>query len=66
MTGPASKLAATEQAPWAFAAPWGARGYVTDLDGLGRADIHTGLAGQAFHAYRGPGRRLRRNGKCSN
>ena len=33
MTGPASKLAATGQAPWAFAAPWGARGYVTDLDG---------------------------------
>ena len=24
---------ATRQAPWAFAAPWGARGYVTDLDG---------------------------------
>jgi pimeloyl-ACP methyl ester carboxylesterase len=33
MTGPASKLADTGQAPWAFAAPWGARGYVTDLDG---------------------------------
>jgi pimeloyl-ACP methyl ester carboxylesterase len=24
---------ATRPAPWAFAAPWGARGYVTDLDG---------------------------------
>ena len=25
--------AATRSAPWTFAAPWGARGYVTDLDG---------------------------------
>jgi pimeloyl-ACP methyl ester carboxylesterase len=25
--------AGTSGAPWAFAAPWGARGYVTDLDG---------------------------------
>jgi pimeloyl-ACP methyl ester carboxylesterase len=27
------KPAQTRQAPWAFAAPWGARGYVTDLGG---------------------------------
>lgn len=34
MTGPAmAPRTATRQAPWAFAAPWGARGYVTDLDG---------------------------------
>ena len=32
MTGPALGTA-TRPAPWAFAAPWGARGYVTDLDG---------------------------------
>ena len=29
--GPGST--ATRPAPWAFAAPWGARGYVSDLDG---------------------------------
>jgi pimeloyl-ACP methyl ester carboxylesterase len=28
-----SSLPATRPAPWKFAAPWGARGYVTDLDG---------------------------------
>jgi pimeloyl-ACP methyl ester carboxylesterase len=34
MTGPVmASRAATRQAPWAFAAPWGARGWVTDLDG---------------------------------
>ena len=35
MTGPAMapRIAATRPAPWAFAAPWGARGYITDLDG---------------------------------
>ena len=34
MTGPAmARRTATRPAPWAFAAPWGARGYVTDLDG---------------------------------
>ena len=34
MTGPAMPpRTATRPAPWAFAAPWGARGYVTDLDG---------------------------------
>jgi pimeloyl-ACP methyl ester carboxylesterase len=34
MTGPAmAPRTATRPAPWAFAAPWGARGYVTDLDG---------------------------------
>jgi pimeloyl-ACP methyl ester carboxylesterase len=34
MTGPAmAPRTATRQAPWTFAAPWGARGYVTDLDG---------------------------------
>ncbi len=34
MTGPAmAPRTATRSAPWAFAAPWGARGYVTDLDG---------------------------------
>ena len=34
MTGPAmASRAATQPAPWAFAAPWGAHGYVTDLDG---------------------------------
>jgi pimeloyl-ACP methyl ester carboxylesterase len=27
------KAAAVKPAPWAFAAPWGARGYVSDLDG---------------------------------
>jgi len=32
MTGPALGTA-TRPAPWAFAAPWGARGYVTHLDG---------------------------------
>ena len=32
MTGSALRTA-TRPAPWAFAAPWGARGYVTDLDG---------------------------------
>jgi pimeloyl-ACP methyl ester carboxylesterase len=30
---PAAKPARTKPAPWAFAAPWGARGYVSDLDG---------------------------------
>ena len=34
MSGPAvAPRSATRQAPWAFAAPWGANGYVTDLDG---------------------------------
>ena len=34
MTGPAmARRTATRPAPRAFAAPWGARGYVTDLDG---------------------------------
>ena len=34
MTGPAmAPGTATRPAPWAFAAQWGARGYVTDLDG---------------------------------
>ena len=34
MTGPAmAPRTATRPAPLAFAAPWGARGYVTDLDG---------------------------------
>ncbi len=34
MSGPAmAPRTATRPAPWAFAAPWGARGYVTDLDG---------------------------------
>ncbi|HEV3287653.1 MAG TPA: alpha/beta fold hydrolase, partial [Streptosporangiaceae bacterium] len=34
MTGPAmAPRTATRPAPSAFAAPWGARGYVTDLDG---------------------------------
>ena len=35
MTGPAMapRIAATRPAPGAFAAPWGARGYITDLDG---------------------------------
>ena len=35
MTGPAMapRIAATRPAPWAFAAPWGARGHITDLDG---------------------------------
>jgi len=34
MTGPAmAQRTATTQAPWAFAAPFGARGFVTDLDG---------------------------------
>jgi pimeloyl-ACP methyl ester carboxylesterase len=34
MTGPAmAPHTATRPAPWAFAAPWEARGYVTDLDG---------------------------------
>jgi len=28
-----AKPALTKPAPWAFAAPWGARGYVSDLDG---------------------------------
>ncbi len=32
MTGSALRTA-TRPAPWAFAAPWGARGYVTHLDG---------------------------------
>jgi len=32
MTGSALRTP-TRPAPWAFAAPWGARGYVTDLDG---------------------------------
>jgi pimeloyl-ACP methyl ester carboxylesterase len=30
---PSAKPALTQPAPWAFAAPWGARGYVSDLDG---------------------------------
>jgi pimeloyl-ACP methyl ester carboxylesterase len=30
---PSAKSALTKPAPWAFAAPWGARGYVSDLDG---------------------------------
>ena len=30
---PPAKPALTKPAPWAFAAPWGARGYVSDLDG---------------------------------
>ena len=30
---PSAKPALTKPAPWAFAAPWGARGYVSDLDG---------------------------------
>ncbi len=30
---PEMKPALIKPAPWAFAAPWGARGYVTDLDG---------------------------------
>ena len=30
---PSAKPALTRPAPWAFAAPWGARGYVSDLDG---------------------------------
>jgi pimeloyl-ACP methyl ester carboxylesterase len=30
---PSEKPALTKPAPWAFAAPWGARGYVSDLDG---------------------------------
>ena len=34
MTGPdMASRTATRPAPWTFAAPWGARGYVTDLDG---------------------------------
>jgi pimeloyl-ACP methyl ester carboxylesterase len=34
MSGPAmAPRTATRPAPWAFGAPWGARGYVTDLDG---------------------------------
>jgi pimeloyl-ACP methyl ester carboxylesterase len=34
MTGPAmASHTATRPAPWAFAAPWGARGYVTNIDG---------------------------------
>jgi pimeloyl-ACP methyl ester carboxylesterase len=32
-TVPPMKPAQAKSAPWAFAAPWGARGYVTDLDG---------------------------------
>jgi pimeloyl-ACP methyl ester carboxylesterase len=28
-----TRPAPTKPAPWAFAAPWGARGYVSDLDG---------------------------------
>ena len=32
-TPPEAKPAPTKLAPWAFAAPWGARGYVSDLDG---------------------------------
>ena len=30
---PSAEPALTRSAPWAFAAPWGARGYVSDLDG---------------------------------
>ena len=30
-----SAALSTRPAPWAFAAPWGARGFVTDLDGTG-------------------------------
>ena len=33
MTSPGPKLAGTSQASWGFAAPWGARGYLTELDG---------------------------------
>ena len=32
-TVPPMKPAPAKPAPWSFAAPWGARGYVTDLDG---------------------------------
>jgi pimeloyl-ACP methyl ester carboxylesterase len=32
-TAPSAKPALTKPAPWTFAAPWGARGYVSDLDG---------------------------------
>ena len=28
-----SEPAGTRPAPWDYAAPWGARGYITDLDG---------------------------------
>ena len=28
-----SNLPGTRPAPWDYAAPWGARGYITDLDG---------------------------------
>ncbi len=44
--------AATRQAPWAFAAPWGARGYVTDLDG----PVHWIEFGAGQESGEGPGR----------
>ena len=33
MIGPAIARHGRHPAPWSFAAPWGARGYLTDLDG---------------------------------
>jgi pimeloyl-ACP methyl ester carboxylesterase len=39
MSTPPEAKPAAMPAPWAFAAPWGARGYVSDLDG----PVHWGL-----------------------
>jgi pimeloyl-ACP methyl ester carboxylesterase len=57
MSGPAmAPYTATRPAPWAFAAPWGARGYVSDIDG----PVHwvefgpAGDAGQRPAAEDGP------------
>lgn len=56
MTGTATTspalAARTRPAPWAFAAPWGARGHVTDLDGPVHW-VEFGLAGGAADGLAG-------------
>jgi len=39
MTAP-TRAVATAQAPWRFAAPWGAQSYLSDLDGPGASRVH--------------------------
>jgi pimeloyl-ACP methyl ester carboxylesterase len=35
-----TRSVATRPAPWRFAAPWGAHGYLSDLDGTGNSPVH--------------------------
>ena len=51
-----ARAVATRPAPWRFAAPWGAQGYLSDLDGPGTPAVHwiefgTSPAGQAPIVY---------------